>query len=85
MKNNQKLPNILRYQKFFCIYKMYLISAEGYKYARVNLLKVMNYELNPKNNKEVYAENDVMTTVIKRCRGGKKRGEIKIDGFTKKN
>ena len=64
---------------------MYLISAEGYKYARVNLLKVMNYELNPKNNKEVYAENDVMTTVIKRCRGGKKRGEIKIDGFTKKN
>ena len=63
---------------------MYLISAEGYNYARVNLLKVMNYELNPKNNKEVYAENDVMTTVIKRCRGGKKRGEIKIDGFTKK-
>ena len=51
---------------------MYLISAEGYKYARVNLLKVMNYELNPKNNKEVYAENDVMTTVIKRCRGEKK-------------
>ena len=45
----------------------------------------MNYELNPKNNKEVYAENDVMTTVIKRCRGGKKRGEIKIDGFTQKN
>ena len=36
-------------------------------------------ELNPKNNKDVYAENDVMTTVIKRC-----RGERKIDGFTKK-
>ena len=30
------------------------------------------FELNPKNNKEVYAENDVMTTVIKRCRGEKK-------------
>ena len=30
-------------------------------------------ELNAKNNKEVYAKNDVMTTVIKRCRVEKKR------------
>ena len=30
-------------------------------------------ELNAKNSKEVYAKNDVMTTVIKRCRGEKKR------------
>ena len=30
-------------------------------------------ELNAKNNKEVYAKNDVMTTVIKRCRGEKKK------------
>ena len=30
-------------------------------------------ELNTKNNKEVYAKNDVMTTVIKRCIGEKKR------------
>ena len=30
-------------------------------------------ELNTKNNKTVYAKNDVMTTVIKRCRGEKKR------------
>ena len=30
-------------------------------------------ELNPKNNKEVYAKNHVMTTVIKRLRGEKKR------------
>ena len=29
-------------------------------------------ELNKKNNKEVYANNDVMTTVIKRSRGEKK-------------
>ena len=29
-------------------------------------------KLNAKNNKEVYAKNDVMTTVIKRCRGEKK-------------
>ena len=26
-------------------------------------------ELNAKNNKEVYVKNDVMTTVIKHCRG----------------
>ena len=36
-------------------------------------------EVNTKKNKEVYAKNDVMTTVIKHC-----RGERKIDGFRKK-
>ena len=36
-------------------------------------------ELNAKTNKDVYAKRDVMTTVIKRC-----RGERKIDGFRKK-
>ena len=36
-------------------------------------------ELNAKNSKEVYAKNDVVTTVIKHC-----RGEIKIDAFRKK-
>ena len=41
-------------------------------------------ELNAKNNKEVYSNNDVMTTVIKRCRGKKKRGKRKIDAFRKK-
>ena len=30
-------------------------------------------KLNAKNNKEVYAKNDVMTTVIKHCRGEKKK------------
>ena len=30
-------------------------------------------ELNTKNNKTIYASNDVITTVIKRCRGKKKR------------
>ena len=29
-------------------------------------------ELNTKNNKEVYAKNDVLTSVIKRCRAEKK-------------
>ena len=36
-------------------------------------------ELNTKTNKDVFAKNDVMTTVIKCC-----RGEKKIDGFRKK-
>ena len=32
-------------------------------------------ELNTKSNKTIYARNDVMTNVIKRCRGEKKRYE----------
>ena len=31
-------------------------------------------ELNTKSNKNVYVENDVMTTVIKRCKGEKRGG-----------
>ena len=30
-----------------------------------------NKELNAKNNKKTYVRNDVMTTIIKRCRGEK--------------
>ena len=30
-------------------------------------------ELSAKSNKNVYVKNDVMTTVIKRCRGEKKK------------
>ena len=41
-------------------------------------------ELNRKTNKNVYVKNDVMTTVIKRCRGEKRRDQRKIDGFRKK-
>ena len=40
-------------------------------------------ESNTKTNKNVYVKNDVMGTVIKHCRGEKKRGERKIDGFRK--
>ena len=35
-----------------------------------------------KNNKIAYVKNDVMTTVIKRCRG-EKTGIRAIDGFRK--
>ena len=40
-------------------------------------------ELNTKNNKTVYARNDVMTTVIKHC-NSEKKGDWKIDAFRKK-
>ena len=42
MKNNQKLLNILRNQKYFifCIYEMYLTSAKGYENAGVDLSRV---------------------------------------------
>ena len=41
-------------------------------------------ELSEKSNKNVYVKNDVMTTVIKRCRGEKKGDKTKKDGFRKK-
>ena len=41
-------------------------------------------ELNAKSNKTDYVRNDVMATIIKRCRGKKKRGIRAIDGFRKK-
>ena len=41
-------------------------------------------ELNTKNNKKTYVRNDVMTTVIKRCRGEKTKGIRAIDGFKNK-
>ena len=41
-------------------------------------------ELNTKNNKKAYVRNDVMTTIIKRCRGEKTRGIRAIDGFRNK-
>ena len=34
-------------------------------------------ELNAKSNKNFYVENDIMTTVIKRCRGEKKEAKEK--------
>ena len=38
-------------------------------------------ELNTKNNKNTYVRNDVMTTIIKQCRGERTRGIRTIDGF----
>ena len=41
-------------------------------------------ELNTKSNKNIYVRNNVMSTIIKRCRGEKKRGIRAIEGFRKK-
>ena len=41
-------------------------------------------ELNTKNNKNPYSRNDVMATIVKRCRGEKTRGIRAIDGFRNK-
>ena len=41
-------------------------------------------KLNTKSNKNVYVRNNVMSTVIKRCRSKKKRDQRKIHGFRKK-
>ena len=41
-------------------------------------------ELSEKSNKNAYVKNDVMSTVIKRCRGEKYKRQRKIDGFRKK-
>ena len=41
-------------------------------------------ELNLKNNKTPYVRNDIMTTIIKRCRDEKAKGIRAIDGFRNK-
>ena len=41
-------------------------------------------KLNTKSIKNVYVRNNVMSTVIKRCRSKKKRDKRKIHGFRKK-
>ena len=41
-------------------------------------------ELNTKSNTNIFVKNNIMTNIIKRCRGEKKRGIRTIDGFRKK-
>ena len=57
-----------------------IIERELYE----NFDNLRKEELNSKSNKTVYVRNDVMTTIIKQCRGEKKRGIRAIDGFRKK-
>ena len=41
-------------------------------------------QLNTKSNKNVYIKNNIMTNIIKYCKGEKKRGIRAIDKFRKK-
>ena len=63
-------------------------QVNEYKMAKRQIYKTFTNlskkELNTKNNKKAYVRNDVMTTIIKRCRGEKTRGIRAIDGFRKK-
>ena len=60
--------------------KEYKMPDREYYERFDNLSKI---ELNKKNNKETYVRNDVMTTLVKCCRG-EKRGIRAIDEFRKK-
>ena len=48
-----------------------------------NFDNLSDEELNTKSNKNIYVKNIIMTTIIKRCRGKKKRDIREIDGFRK--
>ena len=47
------------------------------------MIEKFDDELNTKSSKFVYVKNNIMTNIIKHCRGEKKRGIRAIDGFRK--
>ena len=69
VKNMSYLILNMKYAAFMQIKKCKMTEREIFeKYDNLSEDK-----LNRKINKKVYVENDVMITVIKRCRGEKKR------------
>ena len=64
-------------------------QANEYKMTKREIYKkftnLSKKELNTKNNKNPYVRNDVMTTIIKRCRGKNTRGIRAIDRFRNKS
>ena len=93
VQNGLGVQNIsdLVLKEIYGIYKTKNLKKEQikiYKMTKREVFEKFNNlsedELNAKNNKEVYAKNDVMTTIIKRCRGEKKRGKRKTDAFRRK-
>ena len=67
-------------KEMYSIYKTKSLTKEQIKRYKVTKRKIFekfdNFskdEWNEKNNKGICAKNDVMTTVIKRCRGEKKK------------
>ena len=86
----QKISDLVL-KEIYSIYKTKSLTKEQIKRYKMTKREIFEKfdnlskdELNPKNNKEVYAKNDVMTTLIKRFRGEKKRDERKIDAFRRK-
>ena len=68
--------------------KSFKKQVNEYKMTKREIFKkftnLSQEELNTKNDKKSDARNDVMTTIIKCCRGEKTRGIRAIDGFRKK-
>ena len=67
-------------KEIYGIYKIKSLTKEQIKRYKMTKRKTFEKfdnlskdELNTKSKKEVYVKNDVMTTVVKRCRGEKKR------------
>ena len=84
IQNSLGVQNIsdLFLKEMYGIYKTKSLTKEQIKKCRMTKIEIFEKfynlsedELNAKNNKEVYAKNDVVITVIKLCRGEKKRGE----------
>ena len=65
--------------------KSYKKISYEYKITKREIYKkfdnLSEKELNTKSNKKAYVRNDVMTTIIKWCRGEKTRGTTAIDGL----
>ena len=86
IQNGLGVQNIsdLVLKEIYGIYKTKSLTKEQIKKYKMTKREIFEKfdnlsedELNAKNNKEVYAKNDVMTTVIKRCRCEKKEAKEK--------
>ena len=68
-------------KEIYCILKTKSLTKEQIKNNKITKREIFDNlsenELNAKNKKEVYAKNDVMTTVIKLCRVDKKESKEK--------
>ena len=89
MKNVQdglgvkNMPDLIL-KEIYGIYETKNLTKESIKKYKMTERKIFETfddlsegELNTKSNKNVYVRNDVMTTVIKRCRGEKKEAKEK--------
>ena len=79
----QNISNLVL-EEIYCIYKTKTLTKEQikkYKMTKRELFEKFDNlsedELNAKSNKEVYTKNDVMTIVIKLCRGEEKKNRRK--------